>query len=265
MRRNFWNICWVASLLVLSQAAFSQDRATSTHTSSDSSLPDAPTPSVKDTVVAFPGGVLKDQAAIWTSPAAIRLHDLRWILPLAAATGVSLATDHHTMSEVVSHNAQFNQSNVDASNVLTGGLFAVPAAVYGFGLLQKDAHAQQAGVLSAEAVVDGLIVQEGLKLATWRERPFLDNGRGSFFQGSVGTDSSFPSNHSILAWSSAAVIASEYPSRWTQIGVYSIATGVSLTRVLGQQHFPTDVLIGSVAGWAIGRYVFHRHRVSYRR
>jgi membrane-associated phospholipid phosphatase len=265
MRINFWIICCLASLLVLSHVAFSQNRAASTHTGSDSSLPDAPTPSVKDTAVALPGAVLKDQVAIWTSPAAIRLHDLRWIVPLVAATGVSLATDHRTMSEVVSHNAQFNQSNVDVSNALTGGLLAVPAAVYGFGLLQKDAHAQQAGVLSAEAVVDGLIVQEGLKLATWRERPFLDNSRGRFFQGSVGTDSSFPSNHSILAWSSAAVIASEYPSRWTQVGVYSMATGVSLTRILGQQHFPTDVLVGSVAGWAIGKYVFHRYRLSYRR
>ena len=48
----------------------------------------------------------------------------------------------------------------------------------------------------------------------------------------------------MVLWASAAVIAEEYHSKWLQTGVYTAATGVSLTRVLGQQYFPTDVLIG---------------------
>ena len=163
------------------------------------------------------------------------------------------------MSDVVSHDPSFNQANVNASNGLTGGLIAIPATLYGVGLLHNNSRQRETGILSGEAVLDAYIVLVGLKLMTWRERPARDNSRGLFFQGSAGTDSSFPSDHSIIAWSSAAVIASEYPSRWTQVGVYSMATGVSLTRVMGQQHFPTDVLIGSAAGWLIGRYVVHHH------
>ncbi len=105
----------------------------------------------------------------------------------------------------------------------------------------------------------GLVVEQGMKLVFWRERPSADNQRGKFFQTGAGVDSSFPSSHSLLAWSSAAVIAEEYPSRWTQFGVYSAATGVSLTRVLGQQHFPSDVLVGSAAGWLVGHYVYRKH------
>jgi hypothetical protein len=210
----------------------------------------------------MPKKILKDQAGIWTSPARIRSKDLIWLVPLAAATGVSIATDHHTNSSVVSHDESFNQDNVDVSNGLLGGLIAIPVVIYGTGLLHNDSHERETGILSGEAVVDGLIVQQGLKLIFWRERPAKDNSRGLFFQGSAGFDSSFPSSHSVLAWSSAAVIASEYPSRWAQIGVYSMATGVSLTRVLGQQHFPTDVLIGSAAGWLIGRYVVRHHHAE---
>ena len=33
-------------------------------------------------------------------------------------------------------------------------------------------------------------------------------------------------------------------------------------RVLGREHFPSDVLVGSAVGWMIGRYVVHRHRAS---
>jgi hypothetical protein len=210
----------------------------------------------------MPKDILKDQVGIWTSPARIRSRDLVWLAPLAVATGVSIDTDHHTMSSVVSHDPSFNQTNIDVSNGLTGGLIAIPATFYGMGLLHNDSHQRETGILSGEAVIDAYIVQAGLKLMTWRERPEQDNSRGLFFQGSAGTDSSFPSSHSIVAWSSAAVIASEYPSRWVQFGVYSMATGVSLTRVLGQEHFPTDVLIGSAAGWLIGRYVVRKHQWS---
>jgi hypothetical protein len=38
---------------------------------------------------------------------------------------------------------------------------------------------------------------------------------------------------------------------------------VSLMRVLGQEHFPTDVLVGGAAGWLIGHYVFEKHGLRH--
>jgi hypothetical protein len=257
-------LVFILAIAVIIPSGFSQEPSHKAAT--ESSLPNAPQPqqpSQKKILLSMPKDILHDQIGIWTSPARIRTKDLVWLTPLAVATGVSIATDHHTMSSVVSRNPDFNNANLNTANGLTGGLVAIPAGLYGLGLLHNNWHEQETGVLSGEAVVDAYIVQTGLKLMTWRERPMQDNGRGLFFQGSAGADSSFPSNHSIIAWSSAAVIASEYPSPWTQLGVYSMATGVSLTRVLGQQHFPTDVLIGSVAGWLIGKYVFRQHHRTY--
>jgi hypothetical protein len=239
--------------------------------SSSSSMPEAPPPQAQDeervTLRNTPRKILRDQGAIWTSPLRIRTHDLEWLLPLASATGAAIATDHHAMSSVVSHDSGFNQTNVDASNALIGGFIAFPLALYGIGHFREDAHAQETGILGAEALLDGVVVEQGMKLIFWRERPAMDHARGLFFQGSAGVDSSFPSSHSVLAWSTAAVIAGEYPSRWCQLGIYSLATGVSVTRVLGQEHFPTDVLVGSAAGWLVGRYVYrahHRHALEAR-
>ena len=116
-------------------------------------------------------------------------------------------------------------------------------------------HATETGILGGEAVLDSIGVNEVLKIVAQRERPTVDNARGKFFQTSVGFNSSFPSNHAIIAWSSAAVIASEYKGPLTQITAYGLATGVSLTRILARQHFPSDVLVGSAVGWLIGRYV----------
>ena len=225
-------------------------------------LPDAPQPKVQthDDVGLrdLPRNVFFDQGAIWTSPARVRAHDLKWLAPLALAAGAAIATDHRAMSQVVTHDTNFNNASTDASNVLIGGFIAAPVGLYGYGHFAENDRARESGLVSAEALLDGLVVEQGIKLIAWRERPAVDSQRGRFFQSSAGVDSSFPSSHSVLAWATASAIAGEYPSRWTQVLAYSAATGVSLTRVLGQQHFPSDVLVGGAAGWLIGRYVVHR-------
>jgi PAP2 superfamily len=230
-------------------------------------LPDAPQPQTDEPVSirTAPGDILHDQAAIWTSPVRIRAHDLLWLAPLGAATGVAIATDQRAMRDVVSHDPSFNNANLNTSNALVGGFIAAPVALYGFGHFKDDAHARRAGILTGEAMVDGVVVEQGMKLIFWRERPAVDNFRGRFFQSSAGADSSFPSSHCVVAWSAAAAIAGEYHSPWTQLAAYSAATGVSLTRVLGQEHFPSDALVGSAAGWLIGHYVVHRHRWHWHR
>jgi membrane-associated phospholipid phosphatase len=233
------------------------------------SLPDAPSPQSVDpaqqpqsedvTVRNSPRIFLQDQEAIWTSPVRLRPRDLEWLAPLALATGTAIATDHRAMSQTVSRNTAFNNANINVSNGLIGGFVAAPVALFAIGRLKQDEHAQETGILSAEALADGFVVEQGLKLVFWRERPYVDNGRGGFFQSGAGFDSSFPSAHSTLAWSAASAIAAEYHSPWTQVAVYTGATAVSLTRVLGQQHFPSDVLVGATAGWLIGHYVVKKH------
>jgi hypothetical protein len=220
------------------------------------SLPEPPPPqpvTLRQTPVNF----LKDQEAIWTSPARIREHDFSYLVPLGLMVTVAITTDHQAMSDVVSHKTSFNNQNTTASNGLLVPFAAAPIVFYGAGRFARSEHATETGILSGEAMVDSLVVDEAMKLVFRRERPTVNGSRGKFFQS--GSDSSFPSTHSFIAWSSAEVLAEEYPSRWHTIGLFSVATGVSLTRVLGQQHFPSDVLVGSAFGWMIGHYVYKKH------
>ena len=222
-------------------------------------LPDAPKPQPDVTLRDTPRNLLHDQAAIWTSPAHLHTRDLEWMVPLAAVTGLTIATDRSAMTHVVSQDPSFNQTSINASNALIGGFIAAPVALFGWGDIRKNPRAREAGILSGEAMIDGVVVEQGTKLIFWRERPTVDNAKGKFFQTGAGVDSSFPSSHSVVAWSAAAVLAGEYPSRLSQVLIYSAATGVSLTRVMGQQHFPTDAIVGSVAGWLVGHHVFRKH------
>jgi hypothetical protein len=228
-------------------------------------LPEAPQPVAPPvTIRDLPMNVLRDQGAIWSSPVRIRERQMTYLIPLGLAVTVAITTDHQAMTEVVSRDKTFNDHNTTASNVLVAPLIAAPVLLLGAGQLRDNEHRREAGILGGEAMLDSLVVEQGMKLIFWRERPNVDNSKGKFFQSSVGWDSSFPSSHSMVAWSSAAVLAEEYPSRLNQIAVYSVATGVSLTRVLGQQHFPSDVLVGSAFGWMIGHYVHKRHHHWHR-
>jgi hypothetical protein len=222
------------------------------------SLPEPPPPQPV-TLRETPVNLLKDQGAIWSSPARIRTHDFSYLVPLGLMVTVAIASDHQAMSDVVSHKTSFNNANTTASNGLLAPFIAAPVVLYGVGHLTGSEHASETGILGGEAMVDSLVVDEAMKFIFLRERPTVDGAKGKFFQTSVGSDSSFPSTHSFIAWSSAAVLADEYPSRLHSIAIYGVATGVSLTRVLGQQHFPSDVLVGSAFGWMIGHYVFKKH------
>ncbi len=234
---------------------------------STSSLPDAPTPAIQSqsdsdsvTVHNTPRHLLEDQKAIWTSPARIRDSNALGPVALVLATTLVMTTDHQVMSSSRLINPSLNSHASTASNGLVGGFIAAPVIIYGLGNLHHDDHATETGILAGEAMVDGLAVAEVMKFASLRERPDVDNARGRFFQTSAGANSSFPSEHSMIAWSSASAIASEYPGPMTKIAAYGLATGVSVSRVLARQHFPSDVLVGSALGWMIGRYVVHRHR-----
>jgi membrane-associated phospholipid phosphatase len=224
-------------------------------------LPEAPAAQVPVTEKGLPLAILKDQVGIWTSPVRIRPHDLIWLLPLGAATGVTLATDTNAMRDL-SRNPGFNKDSVNASNALLGGEIAIPVTLYGVGLFKGDAHARETGILSGEALADSVVLDEVTKIIFRRERPLYNNAAGDFFS-SNGSNNSFPSSHSMLAWTVAGVIAGEYPSKWVQLGTYSLASSVSLMRVLGQEHFPTDVLVGGAAGWLIGHYVFEKHQTRH--
>jgi membrane-associated phospholipid phosphatase len=96
-----------------------------------------------------------------------------------------------------------------------------------------------------------------LKLASQRQRPPTDHSSGEFFDGG----SSFPSGHAISAWSVATVIAEEYGQHrpLVRIGLYGLATAVSISRFTGRKHFLSDALVGSAMGYGIGRFVYRKH------
>jgi len=209
------------------------------------------------TIASLPRNFLQDQLDIWTSPARIRWDDARWFIPLATATGLLIGSDHHTMTVLVRANPKAQHQANEVADAGVGVLGGIPLLMFAGSYLTYSPHARETALLSGEAVADSLVVSEAFQYAFSRERPLTDNSRGLFFQNS---GYSFPSNHAVAAWSLASVLAEEYPGTWSRLAAYTAATTVSVARVVGEQHFPSDVLVGSAFGYLIGHYVYrNRH------
>ena len=214
-----------------------------------------PTTAGEDIAVThLPKAVLQDQVGLWTSPTRLRARDLTWLLPLAGSVGWLLTSDERNMRERIRTNLLARDRSVAVSNVGTGSLAAVPALLYWWGWRRGDEYAQHTAILSARAAADALIAGEILHAATWRQRPMEGTGAGRFFA-AKSLSSSFPSLHPSAAWAIASVLARRYPGWLTQVGVYGLATAVSLSRVTARQHYPSEVVVGSALGLLIGRFV----------
>jgi membrane-associated phospholipid phosphatase len=219
---------------------------------------DAPPADVNDNDnrlgIQFIKNLAADQKAIWTSPFHLHWGDASWLLSLGEVTAGFLATDPAT-ARAISNDPTTLRHYRSFSNYGLASMIAAGGGLYVWGRITHDDHKRETGVLAGEAVIDSFAVDEALKYSFGRERPYQDQGRGLFFHG--GT--SFPSEHAGAVWSAASVIAHEYPGPLTDFLVYGMATAVSASRVMGKEHYPSDVVVSSAIGWLIGREVYKLH------
>ena len=221
-------------------------------TASPSPTPDA-SPSPEHEFLKY---ILRDQKAIWTAPFHLKHDDMSWLAPIGIGTAALIVTDQQTGDELAESHRQLNTSRVISYGGSVYGVAATAGAFYFIGRAAHNERARETGILGAEALVDSAILVTAIKEITQRTRPSGGVSRSDFFDGG----SSFPSGHSIEAWSLATVIANEYHShRAVQIAAYGIASAVSISRFTGEKHYLSDVLVGGAMGFGIGRYVYRTH------
>lgn len=206
----------------------------------------------------FLSHLLCDQKDFWSSPFHVQGSDVTWLVPFAATTSLLIGSDT-SIERGLPLSGSVRKQSRSLSNYAVGSLMGSAAGLYLWGDFGKDEHWRETGLLSAEALADSTLVVTAMKVGFRRERPGQGSDEGSFWQ----AGSSFPSEHAAAAWSIASVLTQEYPGRLTQLLAYGTASAVSVSRVTAQEHFASDVFIGSALGWYMGRQVYRsRHNVE---
>jgi membrane-associated phospholipid phosphatase len=182
----------------------------------------------------------------------------------AATTGLVIADQYDAgyfrrATSLNSFNSAFFSTNTAA------GILLAPVAFYSAGYFSKDDYAKQTALLSAESALDGEIVDVVLKLISDRRRPSAipktSNFADSFVEGKNHFNGSFPSAHTIAAFSVATVVSRRYAPRhkWVPVVAYGLSAAIGFSRISASAHFPSDVFLGAALGYSIGRFaVLHQ-------
>ena len=214
--------------------------------------------------------VLQDQGKILASPFRMKGKDFLLWGSVALVTGVLIVKDEAIYREIKKFQEK-NQWVDDISPKVTRlGLgewnLGIAGAFYLGGLLFKDKKAQETARLTLMTFIHtGIVVQLGKHL-TGRQRPSWDNGKdhwagpAGFFkrykEGEISHYDAFPSGHTITIFGTATVVAEMYKKTiWVPVLSYSLATMCGLSRVTENAHWLSDVFLGAVLGYAIGKYI----------
>ncbi|HZS98330.1 MAG TPA: phosphatase PAP2 family protein [Terriglobales bacterium] len=196
---------------------------------------------------------LQDQKELYAAP--FKVKNLKWDVLFLGTTGALLATDRQVMRNI-------SNDNVDIGHQVALGMLlgtaAIPGITWLYGLKTGDRHADETGYLTLESLANTFLIYTPMQFIAGRERPDEGTGNGRFWRHG-GFNTSFPAGHPMFTWAMASVVAHEYPKTWVKVLVYGAAVSVSGGRLVGRNHFPSDVWVGSILGYLIGTHIFHAH------
>jgi membrane-associated phospholipid phosphatase len=208
----------------------------------------------------LPYNFLHDQQTILSLPFQLaKGHQWAPTITVSAATIALLSADAHVDPYFVRTPAFGAFNRIFGSNITGAETLLAPTALYLIGSYTGDSYMEKTALFAGEAVADSELVRVFLNSTTTRWRP-QDIYRqrtywNTFFHSKSYVGSSFPSGHMIAAVSIATVIARRYRSRrWVPWAAYGIAGAIGFSRITLRAHFPSDVFLGTVLGYAIARY-----------
>lgn len=122
---------------------------------------------------------------------------------------------------------------------------AFALGTYVVGRVWRRAGVASTGADLIDAQIVNAVLTQGIKAATHRTRP--NGGR-----------SSFPSGHTSASFATAEVIREHYGWRWGA-PLYALGAYVSVSRMVDNKHWASDVIFGTAIGIVSGRAASFGH------
>lgn len=207
--------------------------------------------------------VASDQKRVWLFPWSVA-HGKAWkpALAVTATVAVLVALDPADTPHFRRTSSFGRFNSIFSSNNTTLATAIVPASFYVAGLAARNSYARGTALLAGEAVADAEILTAVMKAVDRRLRPSAVPVNGDFsdtwFRGQ-SRSGSFPSGHTIAAFSVATVFSRRYHEhRWAPYVAYGLAGLIGFSRVSLSAHFPSDVFMGAALGYSISRFAVLR-------
>jgi membrane-associated phospholipid phosphatase len=184
---------------------------------------------------------------------------------VVALTGTSALLDDETR-DLMKRNQTFLNDRLQTIAVEYGSglnMMLFSAGLYTAGLISDNAWVRETGLLTGTAIACAATVSTLTKGLVGRARPFLEMGNHRFKPFRLNDPfHSFPSGHTIVAFSVSAVLAERIKNPWASIGLYAVATGTAAARLYSDNHWLSDVVFGALYSTAMARSIvaWYEHR-----
>ncbi len=140
------------------------------------------------------------------------------------------------------------------SNGLSGIIFS--GVLYSSGLLFDSEWLRGTGLIMASTLTICAITQTTFKYITGRARPYTGMRYYTFRPFSFNSDYvSFPSGHTIVAFTISAVLARRIDNVYASIALYTAATLGGFSRIYSGNHWLSDVVFGGAMALSVSSSV----------
>ncbi len=208
----------------------------------------------------FVRSIPKDAGQILISPKNIQ-QSWKPVLILGGAIGVAFIADEW---------AQKQWNSTEANPLPVADIFSPYTVSATAGILALGGHlfnheqSEKMGLLMGTALFHTAWITASSKLIAGRTRPSYANGIDRWNGLSwCDVQHSFISAHSSFIWALGGTYLQASQPKWWKYGlVFGIGSVTSISRITANKHYLSDVVVGGVIGYAVGKYIAKRHRDS---
>lgn len=183
------------------------------------------------------------------------------------SSAILLSTEDKTIKNIVQSNRdKFVDSLATFAKPFGDGHYTIPpiAVFYIAGELFGNYKLKRTALLSFESFIISGIFTMAIKYTVNRERPSQSYEANVFHKpGNPVFSPAFPSGHSEAVFSIATILATEFSDTiFIPVIAYTIATMTALSRVNDNNHWTSDIIIGSAIGFFTAKSIesYHPYR-----
>lgn len=176
--------------------------------------------------------------------------------PALYSISVGQNLDYRILKNLQDHRTETGSEvmRLTSNSVVLAPLVPVGMAIGGWAADDKSLLADAATVGASMGTSLALVM--GTKYIVRRPRPYIKY-EGELVSVTTEPDPSFPSGHTVLAFSTATSLSMLYP-RWYVVAPSMLwATAVGFSRLYLGVHYPSDVLVGALVGAGVAVFSYY--------
>ena len=212
------------------------------------------------------GTGFRDGAKVYTSPIHWNGNDLLKFLAVGSAAVAIHQLDAPINTMAYKNNSPLLKGFSHTFEPFGNFFYLLPAlgGTYIYAHLKNKDELAGLTITAGKAIIIANAIDTWTKVLAHRHRPSDDiPSKPNQWDGprlDLNNDSFF-SSHTATAFSLATIIASTYADhKWVPPVAYTMASLVGVSRIAGHDHWATDVFVGAVIGYSVGKLVYKLNR-----